>query len=193
MRQEPTLHDMAELLTLTRTRPMALWLVEQSETARNLYQKLQAMAQDAGLPPNLEGWEHEALTLHQACDRLLATADGQEASDLLDPTCQHGIAYEPLLNIINARLARGDGDRQQLAAAQRKLQRGAEEERRLLASRRQTSEAVRLLREWLGEAPSLETLAQAIHQLLSWRPRSDAPRSAGPGTPQPDRKQPTER
>ena len=128
MRHPPTPMQLADFLYccagyghFEAVEDVAMWLVEQSAEARQMYQRLVQMARDIGGDESSQ-WLHQAAFSHQEFDSLLhAEEPWTDAAEILDPTGILGVRYDYLIRICKARLQRGEEPQRRMAEILRKL------------------------------------------------------------------------
>lgn len=134
MGNKPTMVELAEFLHCAaghghfdNVENVALWLIEQSDEAMDMYHTLKSMARDAGLEEHV-AWLHQAACSHDEFERLLAVEGWKDPAEIIDPSRSGAFRCEYLLSICEARLARGEGSRRQLEKIRRRLQSSIESE-----------------------------------------------------------------
>ena len=113
---------------------LALWLLEQFPATAELVTKLRQLAMDAGVSED-SWWANQGLSYNEKFDSLLNATRWKSPLEVLEPDFDEIYDYEPLLNILEARLARAsESERAQLEVVEAKLRPAVEDYRRRKAT-----------------------------------------------------------
>ena len=113
---------------------LALWLLEQVPATAELVTKLRQLAMDAGVSED-SWWANQGLAHNEKFDSLLNATGWQSPPEVLEPDFDERGDYEPLLSILEARLARAsESERVQLEIVEAKLRPAVEDYRRRKAT-----------------------------------------------------------
>ncbi len=189
--REPSLIELARLMIAVENGEpypesvyVAHWLIQRSKKASGLYRQLEQMADDAGLNYRERNWAMEAMDASEELDRLLATLDDwQDAAQVIELKMQKDYAFQRLLLVCRARIARSRGqERARLERLRRRLQAAAEREIRATDPEIRLNELEGELRSMADPEAALATL-----ETLSRNPRSEAspPLEQGRRAPRP--------
>ena len=83
---------------------LALWLLEQVPATAELVTKLRQLAMDAGVSED-SWWANQGLAYNEKFESLLNATGWKSPLEVLEPDFDESYDYEPLLNILEARLA----------------------------------------------------------------------------------------
>lgn len=120
-----TLRDLAtlfEAVDASETSPVrrALLAMARHEPFATMYRQIEQLAEDAGTPRHLEGWEFQAVEDNLAFDHLLSSEPWDDPAAALQMQAP-GIDLGALLGICQARRKRGEGDAERLSQTEQKL------------------------------------------------------------------------
>ncbi len=96
------------------------WLLEANPVTAALVARLRQLAADAGVTDS-PIWADVGLWYSERLDALLAAEGWQAPNEVIDP--EEGCSAGVLLKVLNARLARGQGDPERLLAVRGRLER----------------------------------------------------------------------
>lgn len=162
--------------------------VTRYEPFQTMYRHLEQLAEQAGTPRCWNGWELEAVNLHETFDLLLATENWHEAG-IFDPDDEGTLCFVPLLSICRARKQNSQGDPARLLEVEQKLIAAATRQRQLKEREKQLdleigAALLRLLGEGAEHRTSsylvelLEKLTGYLRRLPPIKPEGEAPQPA---------------
>jgi len=154
---------------------MAVWLLRRVPATARLWSELEQMGKDAGCLLQYPAYGVDVVRYNRDVDRLLAADDWATAEEALDATGDVGASYNEWLRIVEARLARGEGDAERLREVRGRLRAEAE------ISRKQPvlEDKLPVLVHVLTSKDNRENLAQALAELADAL-RGDEPATAEP-------------
>jgi hypothetical protein len=103
-----------------RAHGMAVWLLRRLPETARLWNQLEQMGYDAGCLLQYPAYGVDVVKYNRDVDRLLAT-EWKTAEEALDATGEVGTSYNEWLGIVEARLARGEGDAERLREVRGRL------------------------------------------------------------------------
>jgi hypothetical protein len=103
-----------------RAHGMAVWLLRRLPETARLWNQLEQMGHDAGCLLQYPAYGVDVVKYNRDVDRLLAT-EWKTAEEALDATGEVGTSYNEWLGIVEARLARGEGDAERLREVRGRL------------------------------------------------------------------------
>ncbi|MCP4664470.1 MAG: hypothetical protein GY856_54495, partial [bacterium] len=127
-----TVHEVAALLGDTAKTGscdprLVEWLLQANPVTAALMARLRQLAADAGATDS-PIWADLGLWYSERLDALLGTEGWQDPNEIIDP--EEGCSVGVLLKVLNARLARGQGDPERLLAVRDRLERAHRSEQR---------------------------------------------------------------
>ncbi len=139
------------------------WLIAQVPEAREHFERLDAMAHDAGLSLSRPRQARQVIVSHRQLDQLLAAEDDwQHPDDVLDPVHYLGTYPTEMLAICTARLAQAHGaEAHRLTAVRDKLVRPAQIAHLQPRHPRQLAR----LSGWLRELDGAEAAVEGLEDL----------------------------
>ena len=155
---------------------MAVWLLRRVPATARLWRRLEQMGEDAGQLLQYRSYGIDVVKYHAEVDRLLALDEWATAEEALDATGDLGPSYNEWLRIVEARLARGEGDAERLRQVRARLRAEAE----IARKRPVLQDKLPVLVHVLTSKENRDDLARAFLELAA------ALQSDEPATPEPE-------